>query len=583
MRVIATAGHVDHGKSTLVWALTGTDPDRWEAEKTRGMTIDLGFASTTLPSGEEIGFVDVPGHGRFLKNMLAGVSEVDACLFVVAATEGWMAQSEEHLRILELFGLTRGLVALTKVGLVDDEVLELASLEVAEQLEGTFLAQAEMISVDVPGGVGLDALRAALDRLVDATPAAGDRGRPRLWIDRSFPVRGAGTVITGTLGGGQVAVGDELLVAPASHPVRVRGLQTHYRSVSSAEPGRRLAVNLGGVNHQQVGRGHAMVRPGQWQLTRTVDASLQVLPSVGSPLGSRGAFAMYVGSGDFPVRLRVLGQRQGAPGIEPGQEGLVRLWLHGAVPVPLLPGDRYILRELGRGELMGGGVVLDVEPLLPASRANPSRSVERVVAERGWVDVDHLERLTGQRVVPTAGHWVIDPSRAEAIEERLRAGCAAAGSAGVDLAGLTGVERAMLSAGVAGLAVVDNRVFAESELDADLGDHAAQVLGTLERHGLSPPDLPLSDRGALRELEHRGLACQVGPLWLASSAVEEAVGVMARLLKSEPEGFTVSEARQALGISRKYALPLLTYFDATGITRRQGDRRVAGARLLRRP
>ena len=301
MRVIATAGHVDHGKSTLVWALTGTDPDRWEAEKTRGMTIDLGFASTTLASGQEIGFVDVPGHGRFLKNMLAGVSEVDACLFVVAATDGWMAQSEEHLRILELFGLSRGLVALTKVGLVDDEVLELANLEVAERLEGTFLAAAEIVGVDVPGGIGLDALRAALDRLVEATPAAVDRSRPRLWIDRSFPVRGAGTVITGTLGGGQIAAGDELIITPGNHPVRVRGLQSHYRTLSSAEPGRRLAVNLSGVAHQQVVRGHAMVRPGQWHLTRTVDASLQVLPSVGSPLGSRGAFALYAGSGDFPV------------------------------------------------------------------------------------------------------------------------------------------------------------------------------------------------------------------------------------------------------------------------------------------
>jgi selenocysteine-specific elongation factor len=579
MRVIATAGHVDHGKSTLVWALTGTDPDRWEAEKTRGMTIDLGFASTTLPSGQDIGFVDVPGHGRFLKNMLAGVSEVDACLFVVAATEGWMAQSEEHLRILELFGLSRGLVALTKVGLVDDEVLELATLEVTERLEGTFLAEAEIVGVDVPDGVGLDVLRAALDRLVDATPAAMDRGRPRLWIDRSFPVRGAGTVITGTLGRGQVAVGDELIITPAGASVRVRGLQSHYRSLSSAEPGRRLAVNISGVSHQQVGRGHAMVRPGQWQLTRMVDASLRVLASVGAPLGNRGAFAFYAGSGDFPVRLRVLGQREGGPGIEPGEEGLVRLWLHGAVPVPLLPGDRYILRELGRGELIGGGVVLDVEPVLPASRAHPSGAVDQVVEERGWVDVDHLERLTGQRLPPTAGHWVIDPSRAAAVEERLRLACAAAGSAGVDLAGLSAVERALLSRSVAGLAIVDNRVFAESELGADLSDHATKVLAGLERDGLSPPDLPLSDRGALRELEHRGLACQVGPIWLATSAVEAAIDVVARLLQSEPDGFTVSEARQALDISRKYALPLLTHFDATGITRRHGDRRVAGARL----
>ena len=228
---------------------------------------------------------------------------------------------------------------------------------------------------------------------------------------------------------------------------------------------------------------------------------------------------------------------------------------------------------------MGGGIVLDIEPVLPATRAHPSPSVERVVQERGWVEADHLERLTGERLTPTAGHWVIDPARRAAMEERLRLGCAAAGPAGVDLAGLTAVERALLSAGVDGLAVVDNRVFAESEVGADLSDHAVRVLAALEREPLCPPDLPLSDRGALRELEHRGLACQVGPLWLASSGVEEAIEVVARLLRSAPAGFTVSEARQALGVSRKYALPLLTHFDATGITRRHGDRRVAGARL----
>ncbi len=579
MRVIATAGHVDHGKSTLVWALTGTDPDRWEAEKVRGMTIDLGFASTTLPSGREVGFVDVPGHGRFLKNMLAGVSEVDACLFVVAATEGWMAQSEEHLRILELFGLTSGLVALTKVGLVDDEVLELATLEVAEHLEGTFLSGAETICVDVPGHVGLDTLRSALDRLVGATPAAADRGRPRLWIDRSFPVRGAGTVVTGTLAGGAVAVGDEFVITPGGQQVRVRGLQSHYQSLSSAEPGRRLAINLTGVAHHQVARGHALVRAGQWHLTRTIDASLRVLSSVETPLSGRGAFVLYLGSGDFPVRLRVVG---GAATIEPGAEGVVRLWIHGAVPLPLLPGDRYILRELGRGELVGGGIVLDTEPILRLSRASPSKSVWRVVQERGWVDVDHLERLTGQRLAPTAGHWVIDPSRRATIHEQLQQECQAAGPAGIDLAGLTGVERAILMAGVPGLAVVDNRVFAESELSSDLSDHATRILAELEREPLSPPDLPLSDRGALRELEHRDLACQVGPFWLATSAVGTAIDVIAGLVESRPDGFTVSEARQVLGVSRKYALPLLAHLDATGITRRHGDLRVAGPRLPKR-
>ena len=202
---MATAGHVDHGKSTLVRALTGTDPDRWAEEKERGLTIDLGFASAELPSGAVVSFVDVPGHIRFLKNMLAGVGAVPACLFVVAATEGWKPQSEEHLRILELLGVRHGIVALTKADCVDDDHVELAQLEVAEHVAGTFLDDAEVVEVDAPTGAGLDDLRTALDRLVHATPAAADHGRPRLWIDRAFVVKGAGTVVTGTLGGGSRA------------------------------------------------------------------------------------------------------------------------------------------------------------------------------------------------------------------------------------------------------------------------------------------------------------------------------------------------------------------------------------------
>src|SRR3954464_1127686 len=212
MHVVATAGHVDHGKSTLVLSLTGIDPDRFAEEKRRGLTIDLGFAWTTLPSGEGIAFVDVPGHVRFLKNMLAGVGAVDACLFVVAATEAWKPQSEEHLRILELLGITHGVIALTKVGVVDDDHAELARLDVLDHVEGTFLDGAEIVAVDAPTGVGLGQLRLALDRLLTDTQTSADHDRPRLWVDRSFAASGAGTVVTGTLTGGALTVGDELVV-----------------------------------------------------------------------------------------------------------------------------------------------------------------------------------------------------------------------------------------------------------------------------------------------------------------------------------------------------------------------------------
>jgi selenocysteine-specific elongation factor len=579
MRVVATAGHVDHGKSTLVWALTGTDPDRWAEEKARGMTIDLGFASMTLPSGREVGFVDVPGHGRFVKNMLAGVSTVDACMFVVDATEGWKAQSEEHLRILELLGISRGLVALTKVGLGDEDDRELAVLDVSEHIEDTFLAGAEMVGVDVPAGIGLEELRAALDRLVASTPAAVDRGRPRLWIDRSFAVRGAGTVVTGTLTGGVITVDDELAIEPGGRRVRVRGLQSHYHTLDRAEPGRRLAVNLTGTDphlHHHLERGMALVKPGQWHVTGILDASLRVLDSVGEPLGNRGAFAAYIGSGDFPVRLRTLGRRSA---IEPGEEGAVRLWLNPGARIPVMPGDRYVLRELGRGETIGGGQILDVDPVRPLSRAAPSLSVDRVIDERGSVDADHLERLTGERRAPTAGRWVLAPAVVEAAEARIAGAAADAGSHGFDPASLGPIERAVLGRGVPGVSVFDGRVFDADSVPTSTSAAAARVLAALEKTPWTPPDLPLSDRAALRELERRQLACQAGDLWFATSAVDSAVDVLRDLLAGRPDGFTVSDARQALGCSRKYVLPLLAHLDARGITRRHGDFRVAGPRM----
>src|SRR5438445_12057103 len=223
------------------------DPDRLAEEKERGLTIDLGFAWTTLPSGRGVGFVDVPGHVRFIKNMLAGVGAVDACLFVVAATEGWKPQSEEHLRILELLGVEHGLIALTKVALVDADQRELARLDLADRVAGSFLEKAEVVEVDAPAGRGLDALRDALDRLVAAAPHAIDRSRPRLWVDRVFAARGSGTVVTGTLAGGSLAVDDELVVVPGTAAVRVRALQSLQQPVATVPPGSRVAVNLSGA------------------------------------------------------------------------------------------------------------------------------------------------------------------------------------------------------------------------------------------------------------------------------------------------------------------------------------------------
>jgi len=570
MHVVATAGHVDHGKSTLVLHLTGTDPDRLAEEKARGLTIDLGFAGATLPSGRRFAVIDVPGHVRFLKNMLAGLGAIDACLFVVAATEGWKPQSEEHLRILDVLGVRHGLVALTKVGLVDDDLRELARLEVAEAVAGTFLDGAPIVAVDAPTGEGLDDLRAALDDLLARTPTATDHARPRLWIDRAFAPAGAGTVVTGTLAGGSVAVDDELLVAPGGHRVRVRAIQRLHERVERLEPGNRTALNLVGVAHTSVARGDVLVREGQWHHTDTVDASLHVLARLGHDVSRRGAYLAYVGSGEHPVRLRVLGDQP----IQPGETGAVRL--HLARRLPMLPGDRYVLRDAGRGETVGGGEVLDVEPVLRASKAAPDRRVERVVAERGWVEPERLLLLTGEQLAPNLGRWVVSPVALDEAVGRLRARLAEAGPLGLDLAALDERDRAVAER-LDGVVRDGGRLVAEDAVDP-LAGHP--WLAALEASPFTPPPPPPDlGRAEIRELVRRGQVVEVDGVAFGAGAIGRASEAVRELLAEHPEGVTVAQVRDRLDASRKFVLPLLAHLDGTGRTRRRGDLRIAGPRL----
>ena len=568
--IVATAGHVDHGKSTLVRVLTGVDPDRFTEEKERGLTIDLGFAAMTLPSGRSISFVDVPGHVRFLKNMLAGVGAVQACLFAVAATEGWKPQSEEHLRILDLLGVKRGVVALTKVGLVDDDQGELARLEVIERLKGSPLAAAELVDVDGIDGTGLGELRLALDRLVATAPPAADDGRPRLWVDRSFAIRGAGTVVTGTLAGGPLAVDDDVVILPRGPGARVRSLQIHGASLARVSPGERVAVNLSGIAHEQVVRGDALVRPGAWHEGHTVDASLEVLADLDHRVSRRGAYVAYLGSGEHAVRLRVLGDES----MGPGDRGLVRL--HLPVALPLQPGDRYVLRDSGRQETIGGGEILDVDPVMRASRARPDRSVDRVVAERGWIDVDELTRLTGTRRAPTVDHWVVDPTVLADEQTRLRALVEGAGPLGLDIAAFEEHERAVLTH-LDEVRVVRGRATLGPPEDP-LAAHP--FVTALEATPFATPPPTGVDRTELRELVRRGLVVEEAGIHFAPAAIDQAADVIAALLDEHPDGVTVGQIREALGTSRKYAIPLLSVLDATGRTRRRGDLRIAGPRLL---
>jgi selenocysteine-specific elongation factor len=569
MHVVATAGHVDHGKSSLVLALTGTDPDRFEEEKRRGLTIDLGFAHVALPSGAGISFIDVPGHVKFLKNMLAGIGAVDACLFVVAATEGWKPQSEEHLRILELVGVQRGVIALTKTDLVDDDELELARLLLADQVLGTFLEDAPVIATAATLGRGLDELRIALDDLVANTPTAMDRGRARLWVDRVFAAKGSGTVVTGTLAGGEVAVGDQVVVGPRQLPARIRAIQSLGSSHQQIGPGNRVALNLNGVEHQDIVRGDAVVPPGRWHRTTTFDARLQVLGAVDHEVSRRGAYVAYIGSGEFSVRMRVLGTE----GIEPAGEGFVRL--RTSTPLPLLPGDRFVLRESGRSETVGGGEILDVAPVVNANRARPDRNVDRVVAERGWVDVDELELLTGERRAATIGRWVGAPGKLDAMLADVRARVDAADSLGLDVASLDEREREAL-AQADGLELVAGRVRVAAVVDP-LADHP--FVGALASSLFAPPAADGVDRAALRALIQRGLVLEHDGVWFHPDVVGAATQVAKDLLAENPDGFTIAQFRDKVGATRKHALPLVALLDQRGITRRREDFRIPGPRL----
>jgi len=570
--VIATAGHVDHGKSSLVLALTGTDPDRFEEEKRRGLTIDLGFAHMTLPSGAELSFVDVPGHVKFLRNMLAGVGGVTACVFVVAATEGWKPQSEEHLRILELLGITSGIIVLTKADLVDGDLAELAAMDVADHVAGTFLADAAVLAVSSTTGAGLGELRAALDQLVATSPGAVDSDRPRLWIDRVFAAKGSGTIATGTLVGGDLVVDQQVVIEPGSRSARIRGIQTAGRTVGSIGPGNRVAVNLAGVDHHLLARGHALIEPERWRLTDRFDASLHVLDALDHDVSRRGAYVAYVGAGEHPVKLRVLGTET----LAPGSDGAVRLFLD--VALPLLPGDRFVLRESGRDETVGGGEVLDIAPILRASRARPDRSVERLVRERGWVTVREIGQLTGQTVEPVVGDWLTTAESLDAMRTELTARVAEAGPAGLDIAGFDDRERAVLAT------IEEVAVDATTVRPADVVDPFADhpYLVDLRHGGFTPPQPDGVDKGELRELVRRGHVVVRDGVHFHETTIADAALVAADLLATNPDGFTVAQFRDATGASRKFVLPLVTELDARGITRRRDDLRIAGPRLPER-
>jgi selenocysteine-specific elongation factor len=574
MTVIATAGHVDHGKSSLVLALTGTDPDRWAEEKRRGMTIDLGFAHTQLPSGETASFIDVPGHIRFLRNMLAGVGAIDGCILVVDAKEGWMPQTEEHFQILKLLGLQHGVIALTKVDLIDGKVESDRRTEIRTKLRESFLSEAPIVSVSVFSSKGLDEIRNALDVLIvesKRTNQTRNRNRPRLWIDRSFSSRGAGTVVTGTLIDGSLESDTELTIVRTRQRVRVREIQQHEKSTTQLAPGHRCALNLVGVNHGEIFRGDALVIHDQWLPSAMFDASLTIVPTLQHRVTRRGSYSVYIGSGEFAAKIRLIGTRE----LQANEKGIVRIALQ--TPIPILPGDRYILRESGRQETIGGGEILDIAPTLRASKAKPDRSVDRVISERQWVTAKELELLTGEVCQPMVGDWLTTAKLLDTTRKELALKLAKT-SDGLEISRLKPHEQAVL---VTLPDVVIEMGRARIKGASSITEHP--YVGLFAKSGVTPPDTKTLDRNIVRQIVQRGLFVDIDGVVFHISALETARLNVQKILQQHPNGFTVSQFRENLGITRKHAVPLLEALDRRAITKRNGDLRIGGARLSGEP
>lgn len=357
MHVIGTAGHVDHGKSTLIAALTGTHPDRLKEEQAREMTIELGFGWMTLPNGEEVGIVDVPGHRDFIENMLSGIGGIDAALLVIAADEGVMPQTREHLAILDLLQIPAGLIVLTKIDLASDSGwLDLVETDIRAAVAGTVLKNAPIIRVSAKTKTGLDGLLAGLQSLLENKPARPDLNRPRLPVDRVFTMSGFGTVVTGTLSDGHLSVGDEVEILPSGLTGRIRGLQTHKKKEDTAIPGSRTAVNISGVNTEQIQRGDVLAHPNQYLPTRRLDARFRLLADASSSILHGQEVKFFVGASETIGSLRLLGTEE----LKPGEEGWIQLELRD--PVVAVRGDRYILRRPSPGETLGGGAIVDHQP-----------------------------------------------------------------------------------------------------------------------------------------------------------------------------------------------------------------------------
>ncbi len=619
MFVIGTAGHVDHGKSTLIEALTGIDPDRLAEEKAREMTIDLGFAWLRLDEdGEEVGVIDVPGHRDFIENMLAGVGGIDLALFVIAADEGVMPQTKEHLAILDLLEIGGGVVALTKVDLIDDpDWLELVTLEVSETLAGTALADAPIMPVSAQTGAGLAELKEVLREKLAGLPERPSTGRPRLPIDRVFSLSGFGTVVTGTLAGGRFHAGDAVEIQPSGLNGRIRGLQTHQTKREVALPGSRVAINLTGVSRDELARGHVVAAPGVVSHTILLDAGYRHLPDAPGPLKHNTEVKLFVGAAEALARTRVIG----APQIEPGQTGWLQLAL--AEPVAVIRGDRFILRRPSPGATLGGGQILDPHPgrrhrrfredviarFQTLSQGTPAELLGQTLARMEPVGEAELVKKSGlaadtavpalaeleaqgdvirlNRQLVTRAGWqkqrdrLADVLAAYHQEFPLRPGIPRE-ELRSRLQMKAAVFNPFLSQVVAdGLAMDTGSVVRQPEFSVTFSPAQQQAIDALmqrfARSGVNSPSVKeakaavgedvyfaLVESGQVRPLNHEVV--------YRHQEYEKVVTAVTEFLHTHAQ-INAAQTRDLLQTSRKYAIALLEHLDEIRVTRRVGDNR----------
>jgi len=622
MRVIGTAGHVDHGKSTLVKRLTGIDPDRLNEEKQREMTIDLGFAWLTLHNGETVGIVDVPGHRDFIENMLAGIGGIDAVLLVIAADEGVMPQTREHLAILDLLGIETGLIALTKTDMVDDpEWLELVRQEVQDFVQPTRLAHAPIIPVSAHTGTGIDTLIAALSDLLGTIPTQTNYHHPRLPIDRAFSVSGFGTVVTGTLSGGTLSIGDAVEIQPDGLEGRIRGLQSYHQAVEHALPGSRVAVNISGIGKDAIKRGDVLTHPGQLRPTILVDGYYRHLPDASRPLKHNAEVKFFSGASESIARVRLLGDES----LSAGQTGWLQLRLES--PIALTQQDRFILRYPSPAETIGGGVIVNPHPgrrwkrfqqtviddLQIRLEGSPAERIEQATTGKQSIKRTALQKATGytDAELDNAISQAVEQNRVYALADgtfiaassyqQLAQECIAVlsqfhadyplrlGMPREEIRSRLELKQQMMhllldslgddliaEGGLVRLAGYQIQFSPTQQANID------SLMAQMQTTPYAPPSFldarDIVGEDVLRALIDRGDIVQVQQdIIFGHEAYRTMIEGILTLIE-EQGSITAKIVRDYFNTSRKYAIGLLEHTDSLSITRRVGDDRVRGSK-----